>query len=98
MFNNNGTLQMKKILLSATALLIMTVSAHAGISNPKCSAGLKQAQSGHKYQAFAMIPGGAHCAWTIHSHATQSKANNYVLNRCRKANPGKGCQVVWPTY
>lgn len=100
---------MKKILLCATAIASLTVSATfmtvssqpaqaASISNPKCSAGLRQAKSGRKYQAFAMIPGGAHCAWTIHSHSTQNKANKYVVDRCRRANPGKGCKVVWPTY
>lgn len=87
---------MKTILLGTVTLIIMAASAQAGISNKKCVAGLKVAQSGFKYQAFAMIPGGAHCNWTIHSHSSQTKANRLVMDNCKRSNPGQGCFIAWP--
>lgn len=99
---------MKKILLSAVAIVSLSFSATfitvssqpaqaASISNPKCVKGLRGAQSRHKYQAFAMIPGGAGCGWTIQSNNSQAEANRTALHYCKSKYSGKGCYVAWPT-
>ena len=95
---------MKKILIItnvfALALGIATFSAAvsanaATISNPKCVKGLREAQSRPAYQAFAMVPGGAHCGWTIQSSNSQSEANRQALHYC-KSRGGNACYVAWP--
>ncbi len=96
---------MKHLLAQATILALLSTGVsitsinpvNAGsISNPKCVAGLRGAQSRRAYQAFAMTAGGAHCGWTIHSSSTQSKANRAALDGCKRRAQGQKCYVVWP--
>ncbi len=96
---------MKHLLIHTTILALLTTassipginSASAGsISNPKCVAGLRVAQNGRRYQAFAMTAGGDHCGWTIHSNSSQSNANKVAMNSCKSHARGKRCSVVWP--
>ena len=95
---------MKKLLLftaffalaiNAVTFSNVTTTEAASISNPKCVKGLREAQSRTGYQAFAMVPGGAHCGWTIQSSSSQAEANRQAMHYC-KSRGGSACYVAWP--
>jgi len=84
-------------LISTGASTTIAISAEAdSISNPRCVEGLRVARTGRRHQAFAMTVDGAHCGWTTYSSSSQSKANQFALDSCKKRAESQKCNVIWP--